>query len=27
MKRSTEKQPQYKILSIDPWLKPYYNDI
>ena len=27
MKRSTEKQPQYQILSPDPWLKPYYNDI
>ena len=21
------KQAQYKILSIDPWLQPYYNDI
>ncbi len=27
MKRVSAKQPQYKILSIDPWLKPYYNDI
>ena len=26
MKRAT-KQVQYKILSIDPWLKPFYNDI
>ena len=26
MKRVT-KQAQYKILSIDPWLKPFYNDI
>ena len=21
------KPVQYKILSIDPWLKPFYNDI
>ena len=27
MKRSASKQPQYKILTIDPWLKPYYSDI
>ena len=27
MKRSVSKQPQYKILTIDPWLKPYYSDI
>ena len=27
MKRSVTKQPQYKIISIDPWLKPYYSDI
>ena len=26
MKKAT-KQVQYKILSIDPWLKPFYNDI
>ncbi len=26
MKRAS-KQVQYKILSIDPWLKPFYNDI
>ena len=26
MKR-IQKQPNYKILSIDPWLKPYYKDI
>lgn len=27
MKRSAAKQPQYKILTIDPYLKPYYSDI
>ena len=27
MKRSASKQPQYKILTIDPWLKSYYSDI
>ena len=26
MKKAVKKN-QYKILSIDPWLKPYYQDI
>ena len=26
VKKAT-RQTQYKILSIDPWLKPYYKDI
>ena len=25
--KKLQKQPNYKILSIDPWLKPYYKDI
>ena len=27
MPRKAVKRAQYKILSIDPYLKPYYNDI